>query len=263
VRGSPDPAHGSDRRSPGIAVPCAASGDLRSASPARSGDLRRARARRRAVRGSPNSSLCAGLPTRRCARVSRPRTRLTEGLPESPRRVPLRETYGQQVRRGRETCAEQRGALCAGLPTPHTADRRSPRIAAPRAASGDLRSAGPARSGDLRRARRRARCARVSRPRTRLRPKVSQNCRAVRRFGRPTVSRSGEVGRPAPSSAERCARVSRPRTRLRPKVSQNRRTVRHFGRPTVSSFGEVGRPAPSTVSSFGEVGRPAPSTSAW
>jgi hypothetical protein len=43
--------------------------------------------------------LCAGLPT--------PHTAPTEGLPESLCRAPLRETYGQQVRRGRETCAER------------------------------------------------------------------------------------------------------------------------------------------------------------
>jgi hypothetical protein len=55
-------------------------------------------------------------------------------------------------------------------------------------------------------------CARVSRPRTAFRPKVSRTGRAVCRFGRPTVSNSGEVGRPAPSA---------------------------------TSSGEVGRPAPS------------------
>jgi hypothetical protein len=43
-------------------------------------------------RAIDDRALCAGLPT--------PHTAPTEGLPESPRRVPFRETYGQQFRRG-------------------------------------------------------------------------------------------------------------------------------------------------------------------
>ena len=33
--------------------------------------------------------------------------RSTAGLPESPSRLPFRETYGQAFRRGQETCAER------------------------------------------------------------------------------------------------------------------------------------------------------------
>jgi len=100
-------------------------GDLRSAVSARSGDLRRARREplasalccQRAVRGSPD-------PAHLRPKVSRITKRLSRGL----------ETCGRGFRRGRETCAERGGAacravaLCAGLPTPHDFDRRSPEL---------------------------------------------------------------------------------------------------------------------------------------
>ncbi len=83
VRGSPDPALESDRRSPGFELAFTIAGDLRSATPARSGDLRRARE-------------CA----ERAERASAP------GARASARR-------GRAVRRGRETCAERVGETCA------------------------------------------------------------------------------------------------------------------------------------------------------
>ncbi len=74
-------------------------------------------------RGSPGLRLfrtagCRSMPSTldpeegqpRCARVSRPRTSFDRRSPELPSILPLRETFGRRLRRGRETCAERRSA---------------------------------------------------------------------------------------------------------------------------------------------------------
>ena len=122
----------------------------------------------------------------RCAQVSRPRTGPTAGLPAVENALPLRGDLRSTSRRGRETCAERcrkcreqnsveqlssivsgagrngaqkqlgtivlQYALCAGLPTSHWTDRRSPGSRKRPATAGRPTVDFTARSGDLRRA---------------------------------------------------------------------------------------------------------------
>jgi hypothetical protein len=99
-----------------------------------------------------------------------------------------------------------RPALCAGLPTPYTSDRRSPEPCNRLQIWGRPAVGGATRSGDLRR----ARCARVSRPRTRPTEGL-QNPTAESKFGGDL--RSGVAARSGDLRRARCAWV-RPRTRL-------------------------------------------------